>query len=270
MQIIHKVDDFLFELFSKAKQADKSLDVLKEEISRYYTFGPYKPQVSIEDGWLKITIDTPTILSQEADFRKVVLLCEKRRFSDAKPILNGLLEKNKSNSEYYRIYGQIFSEEGNQEDAIDCLIDALRWDPKNSWALLMMGNIFAKYKNDVPTAMKYYDQALKADPNNNIAINNIGANLMQQGKIEAAKKYFHAALKINASYPNTYYALGLIAEMENDLTSAFSNAIASIKKITTSKGALYQNAVGLAFSNANKLIDNGGGAQMLCRIFAPA
>jgi tetratricopeptide (TPR) repeat protein len=53
--------------------------------------------------------------------------------------------------------GQILSDEGDQEEAINCLIDALRWDSKNAWALVMMGNIFAKYKNDIPTAMKYYD-----------------------------------------------------------------------------------------------------------------
>ncbi|MBK9985209.1 MAG: tetratricopeptide repeat protein [Saprospiraceae bacterium] len=117
--------------------------------------------------------------------------------------------------------GQILSEEGDQDQAINFLIDALRWDSKNGWALLMMGNIFAKYKDDVPTAMKYYDQALVANPQDNITINNIGANLMQQGKIEEAKKYFWEALKINNDYPNTHFALGMIAEMENDLHSAF-------------------------------------------------
>ncbi len=121
--------------------------------------------------------------------------------------------------------GQILSDEGDPEEAINCLIDALRWDSKNGWALLMMGNIFAKFKDDVTTALKYYDQALFANPNYNIAINNIGANLMQQGKIQEAKKYFWEAIKINNQYPNTHFALGMIAEMENDLHSAFYNTV---------------------------------------------
>jgi tetratricopeptide (TPR) repeat protein len=182
-----------------------------------------------------------------------VQLCEKRRFSEAKPLLGDLISKNKTNSEYYRIYGQIFSEEGNQEDAIDCLIDALRWDPKNGWALLMMGNIFAKYKDDITTAMKYYDQALKVDPNNNIAINNIGANLMQQGKVDAAKKYFHEAIKINPNYPNTYYALGLISEIENDYNTSFKYAIESIKKNNNRKDALFQSSISLAINTSKKV-----------------
>ena len=45
-------------------------------------------------------------------------------------MLNKLIEKNPTNSEYHRIMGQILSDEGDQEEAINCLIDALRWDPK--------------------------------------------------------------------------------------------------------------------------------------------
>ncbi|MBK9982089.1 MAG: tetratricopeptide repeat protein [Saprospiraceae bacterium] len=147
--------------------------------------------------------------------------------------------------------GQILSEEGDQDQAINFLIDALRWDSKNGWALLMMGNIFAKYKDDVPTAMKYYDQALVVNPNDNITINNIGANLMQQGKLEEAKKYFWEALRINNDYPNTHFALGMIAEMENDLHSAFYSTVQAIK-LNGKKDVLYENSVRLAFAISKK------------------
>ena len=149
--------------------------------------------------------------------------------------------------------GQILSDEGNQEEAINCLIDALRWDSKNGHALVMMGNIFAKFKNDIQTAMKYYDQALVANPNDNIAINNIGGNLLQQGKLEEAKKYFWEALKINNEYPNTHFALGMIAEIENDLHSAFYSTIEAIKRCN-SKDALYQNCFQQAFELSRKII----------------
>lgn len=85
--------------------------------------------------------------------------------------MQNLIEINPSLSEYHRILVQILSDEGDQDEAINCLIDALIWDSKNGWALLMMGNIYAKYKDDVPTAMKYYDQSLIANPNDNITIN---------------------------------------------------------------------------------------------------
>src|SRR5690606_25150806 len=107
-------------------------------IQEFYTYGPYKPKVSIRDNWIKIDIDTPTIVFQDGDYKKVIALCEKGKYSDAKPILKNLISKNPTISEYHRIMGQILSDEGDQEEAINCLIDALRWDSKNGWALLMM------------------------------------------------------------------------------------------------------------------------------------
>jgi tetratricopeptide (TPR) repeat protein len=259
MQIIHKIDDFLFTIFPNIKKGDEQS--LIDAIQEFYTYGPYKPKVSIEDNWIKIDIDTPTIVSQDGDYKKVIALCEKGKYSDAKPILKNLISKNPTISEYHRIMGQILSDEGDQEEAINCLIDALRWDSKNGWALLMMGNIFAKFKDDVPTAMKYYDQALVANPNDNITMNNIGANLMQQGKREEAKKYFGEAIRINDKYPNTHFALGMIAEMEADLQSAFYSTIQALK-MNKSKDVLHQNSVRQAFEIAKKIIATDAGKKI--------
>ena len=259
MQIIHKIDEFLFTIFPELMGGGNSLII--NTLEKYFTYGPYKPEVNIENGWVKIVIDTPTIITEDADYKKTIALCEKGKYSDAKPILQKLIEKNHTNSEYYRIMGQILSDEGNQEEAINYLIDALRWDSKNGWALLMMGNIFAKFKDDVPTAMKYYDQALIANPKDNITINNIGANLMQQGKLEEAKKYFHEALKINDQYANTHFALGMIAEMESDLQSAFYSTIQAIK-LNKSKDVLYQNSVRQAFEISKKIITTDTGKKI--------
>ncbi len=251
MQIIHKIDDFLYTIFPELMGGGKSLII--SVLENYYTYGPFKPKVNIENDWVIIDIDTPTILSQETDYRKTVSLCEKGKYSEAKPILIELIRKNPTNSEYHRIMGQILSDEGNQDEAIDCLIDALRWDSKNGYALLMMGNIYAKFRNDIPIAMKYYDQALLANPNDNITINNIATNLLQQGKIIEAKKYFWEAIKINDTFPNTHFALGLIAEKENDLHSAFHSTIQSIK-LNNNKDILFQNSLQQALSIANKVI----------------
>jgi tetratricopeptide (TPR) repeat protein len=251
MQIIHKLDNFLYTIFPSVTHHDQ--ESLIRAIQDYYRYGPYKPKVTVEKDIVIIDIDTPTILADNAEFKKVVALCEKGKYSEAKPILKKLIEKNPTISEYHRIMGQIHSDEGNQDEAINCLIDALRWDSKNGWALLMMGNIFAKFKDDVPTAMKYYDQAFIANPKDNIAINNIGANLMQQGHLEEAKKYFWEAMKINDQYPNTHFALGMIADMEGDFQSAFFSTIQSIK-VNKNKDVLYQNSVRQAFEIAQKII----------------
>ena len=259
MKIIHKIDDFLYTIFPELTGGGNSLII--NYLENYYSYGPFKPNVQIENEWVIIEIDSPQILQQEADYRKTVDLCEKGKYSEAKPILQKLIQQNPGNSDFHRIMGQILSEEGNQDEAIDCLIDALRWDSKNAWALIMMGNIFAKFKNDIPTAMKYYDQAVIANPNESIAINNIGGNLLQQGKIEEAKKYFYQALKINDSYPNSHFALGMIAEIENDLQSAFYSTIKAIK-LNKNTDILFENSVNQALQIAKKIISTDVGVNI--------
>ena len=45
MKITHKIDDFLLELFPQYKKSNLDLSILKEEITKYFTVEPYKPQV---------------------------------------------------------------------------------------------------------------------------------------------------------------------------------------------------------------------------------
>jgi len=63
MQIIHKIDEFLYEIFPTLKSGDEQS--LKEAIQAYYTYGPHKPKVSIEDGLIKVDIDIPTTISPD-------------------------------------------------------------------------------------------------------------------------------------------------------------------------------------------------------------
>jgi tetratricopeptide (TPR) repeat protein len=149
--------------------------------------------------------------------------------------------------------GQILSDEGNQDEAINCLIDALRWDSRNHWALLMMGNIFAKFKKDVPTAMKYYDQALMANPSDALGITNIGYLLFQENKLAEAKKYAQSAIQANSEYPNGHFLLALIAAEVNDLQTAFSSCIKAVKA-NANKDMLHKNSVNQAFDVAKRMI----------------
>ncbi|MBI5633250.1 MAG: tetratricopeptide repeat protein [Nitrospirae bacterium] len=179
----------------------------------------------------------------------------------SKPILERLIRKNPAVSEYHRILGQIYSDEGRQDDAINCLIDALRWDPKNTHALTMMGNIFARSKNDISTAMSYYEQALVVKPDDHIAMNNIGANLIQLDRVKDAQRYFEAALAINSDYPNTLYALGMIHDAKGDHLKAFDFSIQALKK-SKAGHPVYSNAFELAQQAGLRSVENIDPAEM--------
>jgi tetratricopeptide (TPR) repeat protein len=259
MKIIHKIDEFLFTLFPEL--IGGSNDLINNELEKYYTYGPYKPKVGINEDWVTIEIDIPTILAQDADYQRTVALCEQGNYAAAKPILKNLIAQNPTISEYHRILGQIHSDEGNQEEAINCLIDALRWDSKNGWALLMMGNIFAKFKSDVDTAMKYYDQALASNKADHITLANVAYILLQDNKIEQAKKYAYEAQKLKADYPNSSFILSLIAKQENDYHSAFYSII-QVLKHAKAGDELHQNAVKQAFEIVKQLTEVSSGKEI--------
>lgn len=154
--------------------------------------------------------------------------------------------------------GQMLSDEGDQDEAINCLIDALRWNSKNGYALLMMGNILAKFKNDISTAMKYYDQAVAANQADHIALSNIAYLFFKENQFEAAKKYANAAKKLSENYPNTDFILGLVAKHENDLQSAFYS-MTQVLKNASNDSQLYDNAVQQVTEVANHILNQNKG-----------
>ena len=262
MQIFHPIDDFFNILFPYLGGGSNNLII--SELEKYYSFGPFKPKVTISENLVIVEIDTSAILTQEADYRKTVALCEKGRFAEAKPILQNLIKTNPSNSEYHRIMGQILSEEGNQDEAINCLIDALRWDSKNGWALLMLGNIFAKYRNDIDTAIKYYNQVLIVKPEDFISHTNIGYLLFQNGKTADAKRFLETAIQINPEYPNAHLTLSFIANNEGNKQLAFNSAISALK-LKTKVVQVKEQAEKLAFETARQIITSGSAREIVSK-----
>jgi tetratricopeptide (TPR) repeat protein len=250
MQIIHKINDFFFTLFPDFRFDNQ--DVIVVAMKKQYTYGPFVPTVTLEEDLVIIEVDTETILTQDADYNKTVALCDKGKFDQARPILENLIDKNPTNSEFHRILGQILSEQGDQDEAINALINSLRWNSSNGWALMMMGNIFARHKKDVTTALKYYDQAILVNKADHITLANIAYVLFQENRLDEAKKYALEAIKIKDNYPNTSFILSLITEKEGDLQAAFNYTILSIKQ-SISEDALYKNALKQAFVIANKI-----------------
>ena len=137
-------------------------------------------------------------------------LCNKHKFDEALPILEEIIKIDPQNSEAWRTLAQVhWFYQHEPEKAYDELIEALRCNPKNIWALVLMGNLLTKEKDDVDHAKQYYDKVLEFYPDNAIAINNIGATYMERKDYEGALLYMEKALAIDDSYANSYYGLGL-------------------------------------------------------------
>jgi len=158
-------------------------------------------------------------------------LCNNKEFSKALPLLEELVKENPQESEAWRVLAQIHWTHMQQPDiAIDELIESLKCNPRNIWALILMGNLLSKEKNDIEHAKKYYDKVLEYYPNNAIAINNIGATYMERGDYEGALPYMEKALEIDSQYVNSYYGLGCCYYKLNRLEDCFETCHQGVLK----------------------------------------
>ena len=137
-------------------------------------------------------------------------LCNKSDFDKALSLLEEITKEEPQNSEAWRLLAQVhWTYQHEPDKAYDELIEALKCEPKNIWALVLMGNLLTREMNDVEHAKQYYDKVLEYHPDNAIAINNIGATYMERKDYEGALPYLEKAMAIDDKYANSYYGLAL-------------------------------------------------------------
>jgi tetratricopeptide (TPR) repeat protein len=260
MQIIHILNPFFYTIFPEL--AGKSKDDLVHALKVYYSYGPYKPKVSVLNETVTIELDKDKVLAQEADYRKVLTLCERKNFNEAKALLIKLIADNPTVSEYHRVMGQILSEQGDQDGAIDHLIDALRWDSHNGWALLMMGNIFAKYKKDIDTAIKYCDQAMASNTADHISLTNAAYLAFSQKRLFKASDYIEKALSIKEDYPNALSVKAMICDARGEDEDAFEYYIKAIQS-NHQKDQVWKNAFDQAVEIAKRILATNTGDMII-------
>ena len=185
----------------------------------------YSAEVTIDGDYVKVKVDQQDLEQSQQEFYEITTLCEKRQFNEAHSRLVQFLKKHSRHSEGYRILAQMEMEAGNIDKAIDIDIEALRCDPKNAWALLLMGNLYSKYKDDYKVGRTYYDSVLKYSPDNFIAINNIAAIMMEKKDYDHAIPMFEQALKGDKKYANAYYGLAVCYYNQSENRKAFDTAL---------------------------------------------
>ena len=162
------------------------------------------------------------ILEMQEKFNHAMNFCNNKQFDKAKPILQDIIKRCPSFSEAWRVLAQIhWYQEGLVDQAYDELIEALRVEPANLWALVLMGNLLSKAKDDFNTAEQYYRRVLEYHPNNAIAINNVAAVYLERKDYAEAIPLFKQALQNDDSYVNCYYGLGIAYYKSDDLQNAF-------------------------------------------------
>lgn len=185
----------------------------------------YSAEVTIDGDYVKVKVDQKDLEQSQKEFNEITALCEKRQFKEAHSRLEQFLKKHSRHSEGYRILAQMEMEAGNIDKAIDIDIEALRCDPKNIWALILMGNLYSKYKDNYEIGRTYYDSVLKYSPDNFIAINNVAALMMENEDYESAIPLFEKSLEGDKKYANAYYGLAVCYYNQRENQKAFDTAL---------------------------------------------
>lgn len=219
MDIIYNIKDIVgFEA--------KNPTELKEKLVEYFTIDGFKAEVIVDGDWVIVRVDEQEIKEAEKRFEGITSLCDKGKFNDAKTAIKEFLKSYPRYSDAYRVLAQMYMQDGLIEDAINTNIEALRCNPRNGWALLLMGNLFGKYKNDITTAENYYNKILEYCPDNAIACNNIAAVMLERNEYDKAIPIFKHVLDVNEKYGNAYYGLALAYYNQKDFKNAFEYALA--------------------------------------------
>lgn len=185
----------------------------------------YSAEVTIDGDYVKVKVDQKDLEQSQQEFNEITALCEKRQFKEAHSRLELFLKKHSRHSEGYRILAQMEMEAGNIDKAIDIDIEALRCDPKNIWALILMGNLYSKYKDNYEIGRTYYDSVLKYSPDNFIAINNVAALMMENEDYVSAIPLFEKSLEGDKKYANAYYGLAVCYYNQRENQKAFDTAL---------------------------------------------
>ena len=160
----------------------------------------------------------------ENKLQKALELCNSQEFERAEGLLQEFLKEDPQNSEAWRVLAQVhWIHMHEPEKAYDELIEALRCNPKNMWALILMGNLLSKEHNDMEHAKDYFDKVLEYYPDNDLAVNNIGGIFLQQEEFEKAIPYFERSISLDETSANYHYGLALCYYKLGKMKEAFDS-----------------------------------------------
>ena len=198
-------------------------------LTKEYSYEGFLPKIDIDGSFIRIRINTTLLQRVMSDLDEAMALCNKGAFEEAKRLLKNIVEKCPLHAEAYRMLAQIYMEEGDLDKALDTNIEALRVDPGNLWALILMGNIYT-HKDDVETADVYYERVLKYHPGDYLALNNLGANYAKRGEYDKAIPMFQEILRKNGTYLNSFYGLALCYSQQGKHFDAFEVCAEGMRK----------------------------------------
>jgi tetratricopeptide (TPR) repeat protein len=189
-----------------------------ELIRKSYGFLATEIDLRIENGIATISLEEASIkkVDEATDwFNRGIRKANQTDYKGAIQLFQRTVEYLPLHSAARRNLAMAYLELGNQEEALNYLIDVLRIDPKDVWAYILVGNIYGKYRKDFASAEIFYKKAYEINPNDPYLLNNYAAIKVDKGELEEAERMFRTSIEANPKYPNSTFGLALLYHNQN-------------------------------------------------------
>lgn len=191
--------------------------------------------------------------------KKALDLLNNNQLEEARPLLGEYIKLCPNDSEGWRLAAQVDLNFFHDVDrAYDELIESLRLQPKNLWALLLMGNLLLNEKKNTEDALNYFNKILEYHPDNAVALANIGVAMTKQNNYDDAIIFFAKSIKAESKYANGYYGLALCYYNLQDYQKAFDISQDGLHKSVMSpeNPDVYSQLCQLSINSAQHLVKN--------------
>ena len=205
-----------------------------------------------------------SLATKQAHLKDLFQLAMKAYFTPeklkAKQYCQDILAQNSKHSEALFLLGNIELEQGNLNSAIAAYQKLAKLEPQNVLALSNLGVLYIKRKEPA-AAITVFQQAIKLDPNHGETYINLGQLHQELGKSEAAKEYLLQGIKHQPKSAIAHYNLGNIDKSLGNLTAAIDYYLAAIK--------LNPNLSG-AYNNLGNIYLDRGESLLACQYYQEA
>ena len=173
------------------------------------------------------TVSPPPVTDLKSRTKAAI---DKKDYDTILSELNGLITKDKKNSEAFALRGDIYLAQTKTELARADYNQAIKLSPKTSAYYYKRGMSFLENPAySILTAMADYSKAIELDPTNSDAYKQRGLHYMMDLQFAPAKSDFLAVLKLTPNDAQVNYRLGRIYVKENNADAAIACFSTSIK-----------------------------------------
>jgi len=213
MQIVVKLKDVIIDpakpVDLTAMPAEKAIELLRKA----YGFLAANMTFEIKDEMVVITVDyerrQDEAIAKDC-FDRGMERAKAGRYNKAVDLFTRALKIVPEHTEARRNLAMALMNTQRFAEAKDQLIDVLRLSPDDTWAYVLLGNIFAKHESDLDTGERFYRKALDLDPKDTRALINYAALKTERKDPEGARTLFEQAIALDPKPPNPYYGLAML------------------------------------------------------------